>query len=387
MFSEMCKEMMSREGAGSNMEIFPCVNAENPVEVYRSIPRLSRLAVKSEEELLGKLDLNVSFVQRVKNRRMRNRQYAGQIRSNIAEMKAFIASHQIDCVVIHNGGYVGDDLCNQLLEAAYEAKVARRIMVFHSDFHKSFLRKLWCARYDRMINRCATQTVTVSEFTRKRLLDNSFLNKNMEVIYNGLSFEDQEDIDTKKEKLSYIPGAIHLGMVGNFSANKGQLEMLKSVNAVRGAVPHKLQVFLIGNIYDQEYYEKCVSYLAESGLQDIVGIHQGIHNAGEYYELFDVTIVPSLYDESFGLISVESMRAGVPVVAFACGGIPEVVKNGVDGFVVEVGNVDLMAEAIVKILSDDSLAKELGRNAKRDYHGNFSRSSMGDKYVQLINGL
>ena len=214
MFSEMCKEMMSREGGGSNMEIFPCVNAENPVEVYRSIPRLSRLAVKSEEELLGKLDLNVSFVQRVKNRRMRNRQYAGQIRSNIAEMKAFIASHQIDCVVIHNGGYVGDDLCNQLLEAAYEAKVARRIMVFHNDFHKSFLRKLWCARYDRMINRCATQTVTVSEFTRKRLLDNSFLNKNMEVIYNGLSFEDQEDIDTKKEKLSYIPGAIHLGMVG-----------------------------------------------------------------------------------------------------------------------------------------------------------------------------
>ena len=83
------------------------------------------------------------------------------------------------------------------------------------------------------------------------------LNKNMEVIYNGLSFEDQEDIDTKKEKLSYIPGAIHLGMVGNFSANKGQLEMLKSVNAVREAVPHKLQVFLIGNIYDQEYYEKC----------------------------------------------------------------------------------------------------------------------------------
>ena len=43
------------------MEIFPCVNAENPVEVYRSIPRLSRLAVKSEEELLGKLDLNVSL--------------------------------------------------------------------------------------------------------------------------------------------------------------------------------------------------------------------------------------------------------------------------------------------------------------------------------------
>ncbi len=63
-------------------------------------------------------------------------------------------------------------------------------------------------------------------------------------------------------------------MVGNFSANKGQLEMLKSVNIVRKAIPQELQVFLIGNIYDQEYYEKCVSYLAESGLQDIVSIHR-----------------------------------------------------------------------------------------------------------------
>ena len=169
-------------------------------------------------------------------------------------------ANQIDTVVIHNGGYIGDDLCNQVLQAAYQAGVRKRVMVFHNDFKKSWLQKLRFRSYDMQINTWATDTVTVSQFTKNRLLANSYLNKDMKVIYNGLFFEDKEERSAKEKRLNYNKQAVHLGMVGNFQNNKGQLDMLKAVSVVRAAVPTPLQVFLIGNVYDEEYFQKCSQY-------------------------------------------------------------------------------------------------------------------------------
>jgi len=56
----------------------------------------------------------------------------------------------------------------------------------------------------------------------------------------------------------------------------------------------------------------------------VLCIYRGINNAYEYIELFDMLVVPSMYDESFDLISLGAMQVGRPVVAFAYGGIPDV---------------------------------------------------------------
>ena len=60
--------------------------------------------------------------------------------NNIKIMKEYLSRNKIDCIIIHNGGYVGDDLCNQMLQAAYECKehTICRIYVLHNDFEKNF---------------------------------------------------------------------------------------------------------------------------------------------------------------------------------------------------------------------------------------------------------
>ena len=92
-----------------------------------------------------------------------------------------------------------------------------------------------------------------------------------------------------------------------------------------------------------------------------------------------------MYDESFGLISVEAMAKAVPVVAFACGGIPEVLEDGKDGYLVSLGDSQTMAERILNILQRKELRISLGEYGRKKYFRKFSVDVMGEQYLSLVN--
>lgn len=89
----------------------------------------------------------------------------------------------------------------------------------------------------------------------------------------------------------------------------------------------------------------------------------------------DVFFLPSDY-ESFGLSALEAMACGVPVVASNTGGLPEVVEDGVSGFLHTPGNVDAMAASIRKLLSDDETAKKMGAAARERASSKFRREAL-----------
>ena len=103
---------------------------------------------------------------------------------------------------------------------------------------------------------------------------------------------------------------------------------------------------------------------------------------GQVIDLFNVLVIPSLYDESFGLISLEAMAAGCPIVAFACGGIPEVVKNERNGFIVPVGDSKKMADKIHWIAKHPQMC--LFEENKQDYRKKYSAEIMASHYIELL---
>jgi N-acetyl-alpha-D-glucosaminyl L-malate synthase BshA len=95
----------------------------------------------------------------------------------------------------------------------------------------------------------------------------------------------------------------------------------------------------------------------------------------------DLFLLPSAL-ESFGLAALEAMASGVPVVASRTGGIPEVVVDGEHGFLCAVGDVDAMAEAAVRLLSDEALHARMAHAARERALRHFSESKIVPRYEE-----
>jgi len=100
-----------------------------------------------------------------------------------------------------------------------------------------------------------------------------------------------------------------------------------------------------------------------------------------YYSAADVVIVPSFY-ESFGLVALEAMASGTPVVASETGGLVHLVKNGETGYHVPAGNPQALAQRLIALLENDELLVQLGAQAA-EYAKEFSWSIIVDQIIEL----
>lgn len=100
----------------------------------------------------------------------------------------------------------------------------------------------------------------------------------------------------------------------------------------------------------------------------------------------DIFIAPSLY-ESFGLIYVEAMRYSIPSVAFATGGVSEVVETGVDGLLAPVGDEAALYAALVRLVDDAELRQTLSRAARVSFETRFEYGLMAERLEQVYRGV
>lgn len=383
-FVELTAAMRRRK---PNWEVLACVNERNPAEIYEQVPNLIRLPIESEELVCeGMYASEKNLFERLRLRVLRKIKYAPVRKSNIEVMENYLSREKIKCVVIHNGGYVGDDLCNQMLEASMRAQIPGRIFVLHNCSGSEDITFQWRFRlYDKMVSRCASEIVTVSEFTSNRIRKVSSIRRKIRVIPNGLPDICLVSADQAARTLQLPDKPGGIVMIGNFLSNKGHIEFLQAAQLTAKANPNAWFA-IIGNVYDESYYQECLSFLQKTDLSHRVFIRSGIHNAAKYLSLFEMLVAPSLKNESFGLISLEAKRASLPVVAFSCEGIPEVVRHGQDGFLVPVRDTSSLAEHMMKLLANTELRKQMGDLGRKDYVHRFTVDEMSEKYERLVFG-
>jgi N-acetyl-alpha-D-glucosaminyl L-malate synthase BshA len=100
----------------------------------------------------------------------------------------------------------------------------------------------------------------------------------------------------------------------------------------------------------------------------------------------DVFILPS-ETESFGLAALEALSCGVPVVATAVGGLPELISDATTGFLHAVGEVEAMSRSVVKLLRDDGLRAQFAAAARARVEQTWQRGPMVDRYEALYRSL
>ena len=85
----------------------------------------------------------------------------------------------------------------------------------------------------------------------------------------------------------------------------------------------------------------------------------------DLYRRADVIVYPSSVEEPFGLAMLEAMASGKPIVVTNSGGMPEIIQNDVNGYVVPKGNHEALANKIIKLLSCEKLGQQLGKKGIR----------------------
>ena len=141
----------------------------------------------------------------------------------------------------------------------------------------------------------------------------------------------------------------------------------------------KARLLMVGDGPDRPKAE----WLARThGVADDVIFVGKQNDMSQFLAVSDVLLLPSEL-ESFGLVALEAMACEVPVIASRVGGIPEVVRQGVDGFLYDVGDIRSMAEGCLSILKDTRVREGLGKSARDRATHEFCASKIVLKYEDL----
>jgi L-malate glycosyltransferase len=165
--------------------------------------------------------------------------------------------------------------------------------------------------------------------------------------------------------------------VSNFRPVKRVMDVIEVFEKVTRIVPSTL--VMVGDGPDRSRAE---AYCRDRRLRDRVYFLGNVPNLEEVVGASDLFLLPS-ESESFGMAALEALASEVPVIATRTGGIPEVVEEGVTGYLLPVGDIDGMAERAVEILSNDDLRRDMGRRGREAAISSFDVSRIVPQYRDL----
>jgi glycosyltransferase involved in cell wall biosynthesis len=193
----------------------------------------------------------------------------------------------------------------------------------------------------------------------------------IEVVYNGVDpeiFKRVNGGEYLKTKLG-LEGKRVILYVGHFGFRKGMLYLFQAMQQVLKEVPDAALLCVGGtpkwlgtNLYWTTLQESILKY----GLTGKIILNGQVshHKLPQYYSIADVFAFPSLY-EALGKVIIEASACEIPVVASRVGGIPEIIRHGENGFLIEPKNIKILADYIIQILQDKELAQSMGRRGRQ----------------------
>lgn len=206
----------------------------------------------------------------------------------------------------------------------------------------------------------------------------------VDVIYNGVEPERFEFVWTAAERQAWrnqiaLPHEKIVMYVGRFVREKGIQVLLNSASTVLAEWPDTKFVIVGGG--HRERFEQFVRWygLGEKVLFTGFMANRSLH---QLYRVADVAVFPSLY-EPFGIVALEGMAAGAPVVASDAGGLREVVLHDETGTLSYSGDPESLAWAILRVLKDPARAEQLRDAARARLDTAFSWDLIADQTIDV----
>lgn len=289
-----------------------------------------------------------------------NRCYVGKI---VAQLRA----RKIDCIHI-NG-----------LDSSVGAIVAKKLKVPYVWHIRAFMEEdlgqtLFRKKETYKLVSEADAVIGISKDIKRKF--EKELGREVRLVYNGVPREHYE-IEGKK---IFAGERTKLLLAGRIALQKGQLSAIRAVELLRSRGHKDVHLTIVGQVETKEYMEQVRSYIADHHLEDAVTIRKHTDNLRTLLESHDIGLICSKR-EAFGRVTVEYMMGGLLAIGADSGGTPEIIEDGVSGFLYKEGDAEDLERVIAAAVEHTEESRQV---AKRGHQKALDFFSMERVITQVM---
>lgn len=271
--------------------------------------------------------------------------YEKSLLGRFSSLIKLVKREQYDTVVVHHEG-IG--IYSFYLILTYLFKRIRFVKYLHCSFEEEYFyegRKIKDLLNYSILKRALKRSaylVAVSEFVKKTYCEAFHCDADkVSVIYNGIRFSESVDASAPKRERC---DEVRLLYIGRLIEVKG-VRLL--IYAVKNLIDtgKRVSLTILG---DGPQYKEYVQLAEKLRIENSVHFEGYQMNKQPFYQKTDIFVYPSVWQEAFGISIVEALAQGMICVASISGGIPEIIEDGVDGFLFERGNIKSLTETLLK---------------------------------------
>lgn len=239
----------------------------------------------------------------------------------------------------------------------------------------SWFNMLWW----RLLMRRSSAVVCISEYVRQSAGQHQ--KRAMHVIYNlaparlGIKSSVPADCDHDFSKILYV---------GSIAEHKGLLPLIKAFAQIfQDRSDLKLDI-IGGSRYDSDFRSKIALLTRDLGVENHVNLLGYCEDTSPHYRAAALHVAPSLCEEALGNVVVEAKREGTPSIVFPSGGLPEMVRHQVDGYVCHEKSAEALEEAMRWMLADPERLSGMGKAARADFEERFDRERFLQAWAKVV---
>ena len=212
---------------------------------------------------------------------------------------------------------------------------------------------------------------------------NKYVPGDYEIIPNGIDLERfSPDVSPIEE---YCDGKLNILFVGRLEFRKGVNYLLKAYLQVKREIPNSRLIIVGPGTRLRKRYEK---WIRHNALKDVVFVGYATYSdLPRYYKTADVFCAPATSRESFGIVLLEAMAIGKPIVATNIDGYASVATHGEEGWLVPPRDSRKLAQALVSVMDDEALRQQMGAKGRRtaeQYSWECVAQRVFDYYVRVL---
>jgi glycosyltransferase involved in cell wall biosynthesis len=273
--------------------------------------------------------------------------------------------------------------------ALVTAQVSRRTglpWVYHvhsptsRDSTRGFINRVNTLIERYSIRKCSL-LMTVSKSLRREMLRQGVSRDRLVVVPNGVPALDPIDAKSRLHSNKW-----RLGMIALMRPRKGVEIALEAMQKIKARnLPVTLE--LIGGFETDEYQQQTLQLIDTYGLKETVKWTGFTNDIPGAIDRLDALVLPSLFGEGMPMVVLEAISAAVPVIATRVEGTPEVIRDGIEGFLAEPRDAASLADRVTAMISSRSKWHEMSQAALARHRSSFSDATMAQRVARAYDRL